>query len=161
MSTICPETNQKVLYTHCLECTDKLCRKKDKNKTFYLLIAGTRTYDDYFEFCAVCDHMLSEVKMPVCIVSGGAKGADALAERYAKEHDHQLKVFPARWNKYGKKAGPLRNIEMNDYISEHDNRGCLCLWDGKSKGTESNFKLARERGTRLSIWNYIKKQWVK
>ena len=46
------------------------------------------------------------------IVSGGARGADTLAEVYAHERQIPLVVYKAEWDKHGKKAGFLRNITI-------------------------------------------------
>jgi len=43
------------------------------------------------------------------IISGGAYGADALAESYAKSRCIPYTIYPANWDRYGKKAGMLRN----------------------------------------------------
>ena len=47
-------------------------------ETFVLLIAGTRSYDDYDEFYRITDLMLSKIKQSynIEIVQGGASGAD-------------------------------------------------------------------------------------
>jgi len=73
------------------------------------------------------------------IVSGGAKGADQLGEQYAKENNYNLRIFPADWDKYGKKAGYIRNEEMAKYAD-----ACVCFWDGKSKGTKMMIELAKK-----------------
>ena len=156
MSRYCPLTNSKTVYLNCQECDEKICEE-----TFYLLIAGSRSYDNYKEFSLICDHMLSQANIPVCIVSGGAKGADFLAEKYAKEKGYQLKVFPADWNQFGKSAGHLRNRQMHEFIAKHKKRGCLCFWDGSSKGTFSNFKMARDNNTPLVVWNFVTKNYQK
>lgn len=62
-------------------------------------------------------------ELPLEIVSGGARGADRLGERYARERDYNLKVFNADWEKKGRRAGMIRNIEMLKY-STH----CLVFW---------------------------------
>ena len=101
---------------------------------FALLIAGTRTYEDYEQFSFVTDNALNNHSAEdTVIISGGATGADALAERYAKERNIEMIVMPADWNKYGKSAGPMRNRAMHVKLSGYENRGCLCFWDGKSK----------------------------
>jgi ferric-dicitrate binding protein FerR (iron transport regulator) len=64
------------------------------------------------------------------IVSGGAQGVDFQAELYAKKHTLPFKEFKADWDKHGKKAGILRNIEMAKYAD-----ALIAIWDGKSKGT--------------------------
>lgn len=91
------------------------------------------------------NHLLKN-QNKVLIVSGGAKGADSLAERYAKEMHFPLIVFPAEWDKYGKSAGYKRNELMHQYISHFKKRGCAAFWDGVSKGTASNFSLAKKYG---------------
>lgn len=48
------------------------------------------------------------------IVSGGAPGADTLAELEAIKREITVKKFPAEWSKYGKSAGPKRNQQMID-----------------------------------------------
>ena len=49
----------------------------------------------------------NKLKNDVEIISGGAKGADYLGERFAKENGYNLRIFKANWNKYGKKLVPL------------------------------------------------------
>ncbi|MGM9508819.1 SLOG family protein [Larkinella sp. GY13] len=80
------------------------------------------------------------------IISGGATGADTLAERYAQETGKPLTVFKADWNHHGKAAGPIRNrqiIEGADLV--------LALWDGQSKGTADSLKKAKALGKRTWI----------
>ncbi len=64
------------------------------------------------------------------VVSGRAKGADRLGERFAIEHNLPLKLFPANWNLHGKSAGPIRNSEMKNYADA----AIVFIWDG-SRGS--------------------------
>ena len=122
---------------------------------FAILIAGTRTYDDYEQFKNIVDSALvNHTPENTVIISGGATGADCLAERYAKERNIEIIIMPADWDKYGKSAGPTRNRAMHVKLSGYENRGCLCFWDGKSKGTYHNFKLAKEFNTPLKVFGY-------
>lgn len=73
-------------------------------KDFYLLIAGSRGYNNYDEMKEKTDYILShKIAQGYCIhiVSGGARGADSLAKRYAQEHGYQYHEFPADWHTYG------------------------------------------------------------
>lgn len=95
------------------------------------IIAGSRDYTNYAHVETMLDyfrkdHVITE------IVSGGARGADAIGEQYAKENKIDLKVFPADWNKHGRAAGPIRNAQMGDYADQ-----LVAVWDGKSKGTKN------------------------
>ena len=117
---------------------------------FICLVAGSRSFNDYELLSQTLDNLLSN-QPKVAIVSGGARGADSLAERYAKERNLPLKVFTADWNRFGKSAGYKRNRQMHEFIAKFQNRGCVCFWDGESKGTQHNFKLCDEFKNPLRI----------
>ena len=55
-----------------------------KDEKFYVLVAGSRTFTDYELMKSKLDKLLINHN-DVVVVSGGARGADTLAERYAKE----------------------------------------------------------------------------
>ena len=113
-----------------------------------VVIAGCRNYTDYEEAKAYINFCLSNIRKEstIVIVSGGANGADALGERYAKENGFKTERYPANWKKYGKAAGPIRNEQMAqvaDYI--------ICFWDLKSTGTKSMIEYAKIYNKPLKI----------
>lgn len=111
-----------------------------------LIIAGSRTFNDYKKLCAECDNILQD-QTNIEIVSGAHyKGADKLGEQYAKERGYKLTLFPANWNKYGKSAGPKRNLQMAEYADM-----LIAFWDGKSKGTGNMIDLAKQSKLRVTI----------
>ena len=81
------------------------------------------------------------------IVSGGAKGADSLAERYAKENDLPMKIFPPDWETHGKQAAFIRNKEIIDYAEI-----VIAFWDGKSTGTKHSIDIANKQGKQVYIF---------
>ena len=84
------------------------------------------------------------------IVSGTARGADQLGERFAKEFNLGLARFPADWS-IGKQAGYLRNAEMSKYAKEDKEIGVLiAFWNG-SKGTKYMIDLATKDGLKAYI----------
>ena len=104
----------------------------DKRPTKYVLIAGSRNFEDYGTAKKYIDFCLKNIKKQykIIIISGGAKGADKLGERYAHENRMKCIYYYPDWERYGKSAGPRRNSEMvkkADYV--------ICFWDGKSRGT--------------------------
>lgn len=101
-----------------------------------IIIAGGRDFVDYELLSRICDDILPEFKN-VSIVSGAARGTDALGERYAKEHGYELYRFPADRNKYGGVAGPIRNKQMAKYAD-----GLIAFHDHNSKGTANMIKEA-------------------
>lgn len=110
------------------------------------IIAGTRTFDDYDMLRTVClNYQITEV------VSGGAKGADALGERYARDERLPLKKFLADWTKHGRAAGPIRNRKMADYAEQ-----LIALWDRQSRGTRNMIEVAAEKGLRVVVFDYVR-----
>ena len=80
------------------------------------------------------------------IISGGANGADALAERYAEENSLRLTVVRPQYAKLGKSAPLERNLEiirMADYV--------LAFWDGESHGTAFVIAKCLELGVPVKV----------
>ena len=76
-----------------------------------VIVAGSRGFSDYALLKRKLDRMLSQQSV-VTIVSGTARGADRLGERYAEEHGHNVERYPAQWDVFGKSAGYRRNEQM-------------------------------------------------
>jgi len=115
---------------------------------FKVIIAGGREFSDYKRLQSACDKLLAN-KKDVQIVSGGARGADKLGEKYAKKRGHSVVVFPADWDKNGKSAGYIRNKEMAEYAD-----ALIAFWDKKSRGTKHMIDLAGEKGLEVRIVLY-------
>ncbi len=107
----------------------------------YVLVSGKRDYDDYEHFSAIMDDYVAKYGKFI-IVEGGAKGADALAKRYAIEHKMNFIEFPADWKKHGNAAGPIRNAQMVEFIKDR-NSMAVFFWDGRSRGTKNCLSYAR------------------
>lgn len=81
------------------------------------------------------------------VISGTARGADTFGERWAQENSIDVIRFPADWEKYGKRAGPIRNEVM-----AKNAEGLVAVWDGKSRGTRSMIDLAAKYGLRIMVF---------
>lgn len=107
------------------------------------IIAGSRTVTEYH-------HVEQAVRdcgwYPSVVISGTARGADKLGEEWARENGVPVERFPADWNKYGKRAGYVRNEWMAE---EADS--LIVLWDGKSKGTAHMIEIANRYGLDIYI----------
>lgn len=80
------------------------------------------------------------------IISGGAKGADTLAKKYSNDNNIELLEFIPDWDKYGKSAGYIRNVEIID--------NCDCVvafWDGESKGTQHSINIAKKKNKKIKV----------
>ena len=117
-----------------------------------VIIAGTRDFNDYAFLKKNLDYFLQGINPnneEIEIVSGNARGADKLGERYAKEHNLPVKLFPANWDKYGKRAGYLRNQEMANYADM-----LIAFWDEKSKGTKHMIDIAKKQDLTVIVVGY-------
>ena len=120
----------------------------DKEYTIYkqgikLIIAGTRTFNDY-EFIK---NNIMKIKNPIKeIVSGNSNRVDKLGEKFAKENNIELKIFKADWDNLGKKAGPIRNQEMANYADV-----ALIFWDGISPGSKSMINEMKKIGKPIKV----------
>lgn len=82
------------------------------------------------------------------VVCGEARGVDQFGKEWGEEKGIKVTSFPADWDRYGKRAGYLRNEEMAKYADV-----LIAVWDGKSKGTKHMIDLAIEHGLHLLLIN--------
>ena len=80
------------------------------------------------------------------IVSGGAKGIDKDAERYANAKGIKLTVFKPQYSRFRGGATHIRNKEIVNYSDE-----VLAFWDGSSRGTASVIEYCREQGKKVTV----------
>lgn len=109
------------------------------------IIAGSRGITDYnLVECVVCDSNfnISEV------VCGCAKGVDTLGKKYAHNLSIKVTEFPADWNKQGKRAGYLRNIDMAMYSD-----ALIAIWDGDSSGTKHMIEISKKSKLKIYVYN--------
>jgi hypothetical protein len=101
-----------------------------------VLVCGGRDYNDYEKVRWALEPFLNpEV---TTIIHGGATGADSLAGRWAEENAIPVEIYFADWNKYGKRAGYIRNVQM---LNEGKPDTVIAFPGGK--GTEMMINLAR------------------
>lgn len=119
-----------------------------------VIIAGTRDFDNYELLKQKMDKILAgkvRNNEEIIIISGTARGADKLGERYAREKGYKIERYPANWDKYGKRAGYIRNEQMAKVAD-----ACVCFWDEQSKGTKHMIDLAKKYKLALRVINYNK-----
>lgn len=81
------------------------------------------------------------------IVSGGARGIDSCAKKYALANGIPLKEFLPNYDEFGRSAPLLRNLEIIDYADI-----VLAFWDGKSRGTKFVIDKCRAKGKPVNIF---------
>lgn len=129
-----------------------------------VIVAGSRKFTDYGLLSRKLEKLLPN---PTIVVSGKANGADALGERWAREHGYPVEEHPADWSnlsvskgvvrenahgKYNALAGHNRNQKMLDSVLENpDGGGLIAFWDGKSSGTKQMINIAQKAGLRVVV----------
>lgn len=115
-----------------------------------IAIIGSRTFNNYELLRQSLDEFSFEANVNISlIVSGGAKGADILGERYAQENNIETMIFLPDWEKHGKSAGFIRNqfiINNADFA--------IAFWDGESKGTLSSINIAKKQKKGVRVVNF-------
>jgi YspA, cpYpsA-related SLOG family len=114
-----------------------------------ILVCGDRNWSNYW----IIHDVLSKLDRNTTIIAGHARGADIMAETIAAELGMKVISIPANWEKYGKRAGPIRNRMMLDLepdlvIAFHNNLE-------ESKGTKDTVNEARNRGIKTEIYSEI------
>ncbi len=74
-----------------------------------VLVTGGRDFND-----PSCVFRYLTQLAPTRVIHGGASGADRHADAWAREHKVGISCYPAKWDQYGKSAGPRRNQDMID-----------------------------------------------
>ena len=104
-----------------------------------LLIAGSRGLDRF----DLSGHVPPETEV---IISGGAKGIDTVAEKYADDHGIEKLIIRPSYELYGRAAPIKRNEEMVDLAD-----AVLIIWDGHSRGTKYTADYAAKKNKNVKI----------
>lgn len=103
-----------------------------------LAVVGSRTFNDY-------EFLKKMLAFHPCdqIISGGAKGADTLAIRYAIEMgiNYKEKEFLPNYKLHSRRAPLVRNQKIADACDE-----LVAFWNGESRGTGHVVWLAKRAG---------------
>ena len=104
-----------------------------------LLIVGSRS----IKKCDLEKYIPDGVTM---IITGGADGIDALAEKYADQKHLSKLILRPQYNLYRKFAPLKRNEEMVDLCDM-----ALIVWDGHSNGTKYTLNYAEKKGKKVIL----------
>lgn len=104
-----------------------------------LLIVGSRSIQEF----DLLKYVPPETEL---IISGGAKGIDSIAEKYADKHKISKLILRPRYDLYGKAAPLKRNETMVDVAD-----AVLILWDGISQGTKYTAEYAKKKNKSVTI----------
>lgn len=111
-----------------------------------VLVCGSRNWTDTFIIWTLLSGIQArpDAGRKMVVIQGGAKGADRIAWEWAQvsfdNPDSNCMEFTADWDKYGKRAGYLRNARM---LNEGKPDLVLAFRsEGESKGTDMMIDIA-------------------
>jgi hypothetical protein len=110
----------------------------------WAIFCGDRNWEDDRLIGSVMD-----ILQPAVVIQGCAKGADTKSKWAADERGIKTLDFPARWDLYGRAAGPIRNTDMLDRLRAHDGAKIVVGFNNdikKSKGTKDMLTQAKKAG---------------
>lgn len=108
-----------------------------------VLVCGGRGYRDVKRVHRVLDDL--HFKTPIsALIHGAAVGADEIAETWALSRQIDYCGFPAKWDKYGSAAGPIRNALMIE-----DGKPDLVIAFPGGRGTANMVRQAQEAGVEV------------
>ncbi len=117
-------------------------------------IIGSRNFTDKELFLCKVNEVIAIQGMPNLVISGGAVGADTLAEEWAKENAVEFQVFKPQHKDFPKSirrfAAPHAR---NTLIAEHSDV-VIAFWDGQSTGSKDTVDKALSLSKKVYIYNY-------
>ena len=110
-----------------------------------VIVAGSRTFTDYNKLKqSISDNF--DISTITQIISGGATGADTLAEQFATENNIEPIILKPEWDKFGKSAGYRRNKDIIDNCDV-----VIAFWNGESPGTKHSINIATKQNKKTII----------
>jgi hypothetical protein len=79
-----------------------------------VLICGDREWTDETTIRVVILGLKDKWGKDLTIINGYAPGADLIAAKLSQSLGIDTECYPARWDAFGKRAGPMRNQQMLD-----------------------------------------------
>ncbi len=107
-----------------------------------ILITGSRDWEDWEAVDTAIQNVIGNQWGPHTVVHGTARGADSIADYWARYRGLTPEPHPADWNRYGKRAGFVRNAEMVNLGADV----CLAFIRNGSRGASMTAELAEKAG---------------
>ena len=120
-----------------------------------VLICGGREFNDWDFLNDTLYDIFNEIGLgasKLVIIHGGARGADSLAGRFAKEYGIEVEEYPVtkeEWKTLGKGAGHIRNAKML-----HNGNPSLVIAFPGGNGTRNMVDIARKAGVTVKEIEY-------
>ena len=111
-----------------------------------VLVCGSRHFNDYTKLAEVLDALGPITE----IIEGEARGADRLSLDWALCHQIPVRKFPAQWDVFGTRAGPIRNHQM---LKEGNPDLVVAFLAPDSRGTKHMIDIATKASVPVKVIN--------
>ena len=104
-----------------------------------VMVVGSRNIESF----DISEYIPADAEL---IISGGAKGMDSIAEKYADQHRVSKLILRPNYKVYGKAAPIKRNecmVDLADYV--------LIVWDGASRGTMHTLNYVKKKNKQYQL----------
>ena len=104
----------------------------------------------------VTEELGIELLNPGYVLTGGARGIDSHADKWAEDYRYERLIMTPDWDYYGKSAGYRRNEDKIEqmYLDSEANtipHYLVAIYDGESSGTEHMINTYESRFKRRSF----------
>ena len=114
-----------------------------------VLVCGSRHFQNYQLLKNTLDAIHKENEITE-IIQGEARGADRLSSDWAILNKIPERRFPANWDVYGRRAGPIRNHQM---LKEGKPEMVVAFLAPNSRGTKHMVEIAQKANIPVNIIN--------
>ena len=148
------------------------------SRLIHIAFIGSRNFTNKIEFTKIALTFIKKLGLEIgqfIVVSGGANGADKIAEEWAQIFNIETLIFKAEWDNLVETPdnpvqivyhGPnntnpyncLAGFNRNTKIVENSDIVCA-VWDEKSSGTKDSLDKAIKLGKKCLIYNFLTKEY--
>lgn len=111
-----------------------------------VLVCGSRSWSDYDAIYRALRDLVDE-RGQFVVIHGAARGADRLAGAAAARLGLEVIEYPAQWERYGRRAGFVRNEQMLAQAPDL----VVAFHEGGSRGTAHTIARARAAGIEVIV----------
>lgn len=108
-----------------------------------IAIVGSRNTNEFIVYKYLTEHIPENTTE---IITGGAKGTDSVAIKFAKDNHIKLTLFLPDYRRYKKGAPIIRNALIAEYSD-----AAIIFWDGNSRGTKNIINCFSEKNKPFTI----------
>lgn len=113
-----------------------------------LIVCGSRSFTDYTLLTLWLDKLTQKTdRTKLVILSGHAKGADQLGERWCRENLIAYQVWRPEYRDEHDREAPLRR--NSDMVASATH--LVAFWDGASRGTADVVAKAHKAGLKVKV----------